>query len=102
MKMLDILRQLIKAERVGSWRLHLKATYEMLPYFAASGHNLHAKSAYIYYQMMTNLEDTNPTIRDLFMKGHHVLRRSDRFWTGLFLDLVIEQIYGADSCLFMT
>ena len=53
MKMLDILRQFIKAERMGNWRLHLKATYEMLPYFAASRHNLYAKSAYIYYQMMT-------------------------------------------------
>ena len=69
MKMLDILRRFIKAERIGNWRLHLKATYEMLPYFAASGHNLYAKSAYIYYQMMTKLEDTNSTIHDLFMKG---------------------------------
>ena len=89
---LDILRQFIKAERMGNWRLHLKATYEMLPYFAASGHNLYANSAYIYYQMMTKLEDTNPKIHDLFMKGHHVSRRSDRFWAGLSSDLVIEQV----------
>ena len=92
MKMLDILRQFIKAETMGNWRLHLKATHEMLPYFAASGHNLYAKSEYIYYQMMTKLEDTNPTIHDLFMKGHHVSRRSDRFWAGLSSDLVIEQV----------
>jgi len=26
------------------------------------------------------------------MKGHHVLRRSDRFWAGLSTDLVIEQM----------
>ena len=77
---------------MGNWRLHLKATYEMLPYFAASGHNLYAKSAYIYYQMMTKLEDTNPKIHDLFMKGHHVSRRSDRFWAGLSSDLVTEQV----------
>ena len=55
--MLDILKQFIKAERMGNWRLHLKATYEMLPYFAASGHNLYATSAYIYYQIMTKLEE---------------------------------------------
>ena len=27
-----------------------------------------------------------------FMKGHHVSRRSDRFWAGLSSDLVIEQV----------
>ena len=90
--MLDILRQFIKAERMGNWRLHLKATYEMLPYFAASGHNLYAKSAYIYYQMMTKLKDTNPTIHDPFMKWHHVSRRSDRFWASLSSELVIKQV----------
>ena len=73
-------------------RLHLKATYELLPYFAASGHNLYAKSAYIYYQMMKKLEDTNPTIHDLYMKGHHVPRSSDRFWAGLSSYLVIEKV----------
>ena len=92
MKTLDILRQFIKAERMGNWRLHLRATYEMLPYFAASGHNLYANSACIYYQIMTKLEDTYLTIHDLFMKGHHVSRRSDRVWAGLSSDLVIEQV----------
>ena len=42
--------------------------------------------------MMTKLEDTNPTIHDLFMKGHHVSRRSDCFWAGLSSDLVTEQV----------
>ena len=56
MKMLDILRQFIKAERTGNWQLHLNSTYEMLPYFATSGHTLYAKSAYIYLQSMCKLE----------------------------------------------
>ena len=80
MKMLDILRQFIKAERTGNWQLHLKSTYEMLPYFAASGHNLNAKSAYIYLQSMCKLEQTNPEVYEAFVRGHHVSRRSDRFW----------------------
>ena len=45
MAMVDILRKCIKAERTGDWKLHLKAVSDMLPYFAASGHNLYAKSA---------------------------------------------------------
>ena len=52
MKMIDILRMFIKAERTGNWNLHLHAVYDMLPYFAAAGHNMYAKSAYIYLQLM--------------------------------------------------
>ena len=92
MKMLDILRQFIKAERMENWQLHLKSTYEMLPYFAASGHNLYTKSAYIYLQIMCKIEEMHPEIYEAFMRGHHVSRRSDRFWAGLSTDLVIEQV----------
>ena len=50
MMMVDIRRRFMKAEFSGNWMLHLKAIQEMLPYFAASGHNLYTKSAYIYCQ----------------------------------------------------
>ena len=92
MKMLDILRQFIKAEKMGNWQLHLKSTYEMLSYFAASGHNLYTKSAYIYLQIMCKIEETHPEVYEAFMRGHHVLRRFDHFWAGLSTDLVTEQV----------
>ena len=31
MEMIDILKMYLKAERLGNWELHLKATAEMLP-----------------------------------------------------------------------
>ncbi len=43
MKMADILRKFIRAERTGNWPLHLQAIQDMLPYLAASGHNLYPK-----------------------------------------------------------
>ena len=88
--MLDILQQFSKAERMGNWQLHLKSTYEMLPYFAASGHNLYTKSAYIYLQIMCKIEETHPEVYEAFMRGHRMSRRIDRFWAGLSTDLVIE------------
>ena len=92
MKMVDILRTFIKAERTGDWKLHLQAVYDMLPYFAASGHNLYTKSAYLYLQMMQDLENTHPDVHQKFMEGYHVIRRSDRYWAGLSSDLIIEQV----------
>ena len=92
MKMLDILRKFIKGERTGDWKLHLQAVYEMLPYFASAGHNLYAKSAYLYLQHMQALESTHPDVYKSFVDGLHVVRRSDREWAGLSTDLVIEQV----------
>ena len=43
MKMMDILRMFLKVERMGIWELHIQAMYEMMPYIAASGHNLYTK-----------------------------------------------------------
>jgi len=84
MEMVDILRLFIKAERTGDWMLHLKSLQEMLPFFAASGHNLYAKSAYIYVQQMLQLADSHPEVFAFFWSGYHVVRRSDRYWAWLF------------------
>ena len=92
MDMLDILRKFLKAERTGNWKLHLQALHYMLPYMAASGHNLYTKSVYLYLQDMTTLQESHPEVYAHFLQGHHVIRRSDRFWAGLSLDLAIEQI----------
>ncbi|VDI23197.1 Hypothetical predicted protein [Mytilus galloprovincialis] len=92
MDMVDLLRNFIKAERTGNWTLHLQTIQKMLPYFAAAGHNLYLKSAYVYLQQMHGLSRTNPAINEALMSGFHVMRRSDRFWSGLSSDLIIEQV----------
>jgi len=46
MKMVDILKRFLRAERTGDWSLHLPSLQEMLPYFAAAGHNLYTKTIY--------------------------------------------------------
>ena len=63
----------------------------MLPYLAASGHNLYVKSAHVYLQDMLELEQTHPNLDAAFKSGLHVVKRCDRFWCGLSTDLVIEQ-----------
>ena len=65
LEMVDILRKFLKAERTGNWRLHLESVGEMLPFFAASGHTLYAKSAHVYLQTMLELPRSHP---DLYQK----------------------------------
>ena len=74
MQAIDILRKFIKAERTGNWELHFQAVYDMLPFFTASGHNLYAKSAYLYLQLMLDLPNNHPELYDMFMNGFHVIR----------------------------
>ena len=90
--MVKLLCRCIKAERIGKFNLHLSVVQEMLPYFAASGHNSYTKSAYMYLQTMQSLKDDHPVVHYLFQAGYHVVRRSDRYWGGLSTDLVIEQV----------
>ena len=92
MDMIDILRQFIKAERTGNWGLHLKAIKDMLPFFAAAGHNLYMKSGYIYLQQITELQETTSEVYQHFTMGNHVVRRKKKFWARLSTDLVIEQV----------
>ena len=78
MEMVDILKKYLKAERLGDWQLHLQATAEMLPYFAATGHNHYLKSSYIYLKQMVELEEKHPDVHHYFSNGLFVVRRSDR------------------------
>ena len=52
----DLLRQHLRAQKLGNWELYLDALYKMLAYFAAWGHNKYTKSLWLYLQQMNNLE----------------------------------------------
>ena len=93
--MIRILRRFIRAERLGNWYLHLEAVSEMLPYLAASGHSLYAKSASIYLSSMANLPNDHHVVHQHFVEGLHVARASDRAWAGLSTNLMIEQVLNA-------
>ena len=58
MDMVDILR-FITAERTANWSLHLHVLDEMLPYLAASGHNLYTKCVHLYLESMVNYHKNN-------------------------------------------
>ena len=92
MEMIDILRRSLKAERTGDWEFHIASVCEMLPYFAASGHNLYAKSAYLHLRMMLQLQTKFPNISQKFLAGFHVIGTSDLYWAGLSSDLIIEHV----------
>ena len=58
---------------------------------AASGHD-YTKSAHIYLQQMSHLQDEHPEVCQYFHAGLYVERRSDHHWASLSSDLIIEQL----------
>ena len=90
---IQIIKNFIRAERTGSWKLHLQSVKSMLNLFAATGHIHYAKSARLYLQNMHNLENNFPWVHTKFSnEGFHTVRRSSRFWAGLWTDLTIKQV----------
>ena len=89
----ETLKLFIRAERTGDWNLHLIAVTQMLNLFAATGHINYAKSARLYLQLMLELPTNHPWLYNCFAEqGFHTVRRSNRFWAGIWTDLTIEQV----------
>ena len=87
------LKDFIRAERTGNWKLHLQSVRKILNIFAATGHVHYAKSACLYLQQMMELETDYPWVYKNFTEnGYHTIRRSNKFWAGLWSDLIIEQV----------
>ena len=91
---ITIVKLFIRAERCGDWNLHLHSVKLMLPYLHAAGHLNYAKSAQVYLQQMHKLETVmKPEEFDLFTsQGYFTIRRSDKFWSGIWTDMTIEQV----------
>ena len=78
----QVLKNFIRAERTGNWKLFLHSVHAMLNLFAATGHVYYAKCARLYYQQM-ELNTKFPWVHNKFMnEGFHTVRRSSRFWSG--------------------
>lgn len=92
-RMTALVKKFIQAERMGEWELHLETISKMLPFFHSAGHFFYAKSARLYLQDMSNLQHRIISEEfTKFTKGDFTVRRSDKFWSGLWTDLSIEQV----------
>ena len=82
---ISILKHFIRAERTGDWNLHVVTVGQMLNLFAATGHINYAKSARLHVEY--------PWVyRNFAVHGYHTVRRSDRYWSGLWTDLITDQV----------
>lgn len=91
-KMISLMKEYIHAERSGDFNAHLECVRRMIPYFHAAGHFPYAKSCHLYIQDMEKLnEKLSPEEYHKFVNdSYFTMRRSDRFWAGVWSDMTIE------------
>lgn len=107
-KLLTIMKLFIEAERTGNFLLHLESCQRMLPIFYATGHFHYAKCLILYliqmiklYQRLEHLEQKNDRseieekeyieLYRFITLGYFTIRRTNKFWSGVWTDMVIEQ-----------
>lgn len=90
---IDLILKFIFAERTGNWKMHLSTIVDMLPYFHAAAHLPYAKSAHLYVQQMLKLENklSREEYKAFTDKGYFTIRRSGKYWSGTWTDMIIEQ-----------
>ena len=68
-RMVCMVRMLIKADRTGSWLLHLQAVSYCLTVSAAAGHFNYLRPAHYYLQQMNILEKSTQIFSENFLMG---------------------------------
>jgi len=93
LKLTQILRMFIYAERTGQWEMQLYAITKIIPVFHAAGHLAYARSARRYVDAMHRLPEVmdRGQFQKLTTQGYFTIRRSDKLWSGNFTDQTIEQ-----------
>ena len=95
--MVDLVLQLIKAERTGNWKLHLCAVAVMVPYFFAMDRYNYSCWLPVYLSDIKQLETKHPRVHREFMNGNHVVSRSSNPFSQVSTNMALEQSINADS-----
>ena len=90
----QVMRLFIFAERTGDLDMHLYCVEKMIPLFQPSAHLNYAKSSRRYLDTMRDLPNIMPEdqYKAYTEEGYYTIRRSHRFWGGIFTDQTIEQV----------
>ena len=96
-QMVQLLLRYIRAEREGSWSLHLSVTAQMAPHFFAMDRTNYSRWLPVYLGDMHQLSVTEPEIHQEFMDGGHPISRSTQPFSQVWTDMALEQSVNLDS-----
>jgi hypothetical protein len=77
LKAVDLLLNVLKAERTADFELHLECIQKLLPYLTAGGRHLYAKWVPIYLKDMLELKLMNPKMYQYLKRGNFVVKKTE-------------------------
>lgn len=92
LKMVSVLLQFVRAERTGSWELHVSSFTAMLPWFAVYDHTNYTRWGAVYLADCKQLETTHPDVYKEFQEGNFVVKTSNNKFNQLSTDQALEHV----------
>ncbi|KAK3097137.1 hypothetical protein FSP39_006702 [Pinctada imbricata] len=85
---IQVMLSFIRAEREGTWSLHLKAVADMIPYFFVTNRTNYCRWTPVYLLDMISLPDE---VRTSFNEGKFAIRQIPGFFNGIWSDMATEK-----------
>ena len=90
-KMVTILRDLVRANREGTWDLHLRSVQAVLPLFAGCDWINYLRWGSAYLEDVRKLARDAPSVFENFKAGKFVVKRTEGQFTAVVADMCLEQ-----------
>ena len=93
----SLMNDLIRADRIGDWKLHIKTVHKLQPIFHVMSRSNYARWSAVYLEDMMVLEKKAPEVYEQFLKGRFTVKRSDAPFTSVSTDQALEQTINRSS-----
>ena len=90
-RIIDMIKNLIKADREGDFLLHMKAIQDLCPIFMGCGSINYQRYATYYLEQLKNLQHKMPELYASFLKGDFVVKRKSGSFNAVGGDMALEQ-----------
>lgn len=93
-KLFPILRDILRADREGNWKLHMSAFQRALPLFFSFGKINYARWGSVYYEDCLKLEESHPNVFESFLRGGFVVQIGEKNFSSVGMDQGLEMCYN--------
>ena len=90
-QMVSLVKELLRADREGSWPLHLHTVQKILPLFAVFDCTNYLRWCSLYLEDMRKLPDTAPESHTELLAGKFVVKRNPVSFSAVGADMCLEQ-----------
>lgn len=88
--MINLVKDLIRADRTGNWELHISTDIKLQPLFHVFDRTNYARWSSVYIADIINLKNTNPQIYKAFTEAYFTVKKSMTRFTSIAVNQGLE------------